>query len=146
MLELIRKSFLLQHWEFLVLVVAIGYFIVRLGRNGNKNLTKQKSDEKVIADDYKSEDDHDESESDLTPSLEDVKMVPYGGVSVTLPGGADEFFAMVNDRRSIRKYSNKTVDIEVIKKCIHAAGTSPSGAHTEPWTYCIVKRLNSFGN
>jgi len=60
---------------------------------------------------------------------------------MTLPGGADEFYNLMNDRRSVRKFSNKPVDIEIIKKCIYAAGTSPSGAHTEPWTFCVVKRL-----
>ncbi|XP_031634806.1 iodotyrosine deiodinase 1, partial [Contarinia nasturtii] len=34
---------------------------------------------------------------------------------------------------------NKPVDIGVIKKCILTAGTSPSGAHTEPWTFCVIQ-------
>ena len=28
--------------------------------------------------------------------------------------------------------------MEVIDNIIKAAGTSPSGAHTEPWTYVVV--------
>ena len=145
MLEIIQKSYLLQHWEFLVLVVTIGYFIVRLTRKENKrenkNSNKRSNDDEMIAKDYRIEDDHGENESDLTPALEDVEMIPYRGVQVALSGGADEFFNLMNDRRSVRKFSNKPVDIEMIKKCIHAAGTSPSGAHTEPWTFCVVKRL-----
>lgn len=112
---------------------------MRLGRNGHKNLNSQQmSDDKVIADDYKVDDD--ENEDELTPSLEDVEMVPYKGITVTIPGGAEAFYRMVNDRRSIRKFSSRPISLDVIKKCIHAAGTSPSGAHTEPWTYCIVQR------
>lgn len=45
---------------------------------------------------------------------------------------------MANNRRSVRKYSRKPVPIEVIENCVRAAGTSPSGAHTEPWTFCVV--------
>lgn len=45
--------------------------------------------------------------------------------NIVLSDGANEFFEMVNDRRSVRKYSKKPVDIEIIKKCILAAGTGP---------------------
>lgn len=44
----------------------------------------------------------------------------------------------MNNRRSVRNYSSRSVDFKILEKCIHAAGTSPSGAHTEPWTYCVV--------
>jgi iodotyrosine deiodinase len=144
MLELIQKSFLLQHWQLLVVFAAIGYFIVRLGRSVKKDPNKRNNDDEIIARDYRSDDDCGENESDLTPALEDVTMVPYRGVTVILPGGAEEFYKLMNDRRSIRKFSTKAVDIEVIKKCVLAAGTSPSGAHTEPWTYCIIKRFELF--
>lgn len=137
MLEIIQKSFLLQHWELVVLFITIGYFIVKIGKTEKKT----KNDDETIASDFKSEDDHGENESDLIPALDNIEMIPYRGVTIKLPGGADEFFKMMNDRRSIRKFSNKTVDEEIIKKCIHAAGTSPSGAHTEPWTYCVIKRF-----
>lgn len=145
MLEIIQKSYLLQHWEFLVLFMTIGYFIVRLTRkekkSENKNSNKRSNDDEMIAKDYRFEDDHGENEADLTPALEEIEMIPYRGVQVKLQGGADEFYNLMNDRRSIRKFSNKPVDMEIIKKCIHAAGTSPSGAHTEPWTFCVVKRF-----
>lgn len=139
----LKKSFFIQHWEFIVLFITIVYFISKL-RNGNQKSSQSKSqrvnndnDDEVIASDYQKDDDEDNEE--LTPALEDVDHVVYNGVQVKLKGGANEFFAMANDRRSIRMFSNKPVDIEVVKKCILAAGTSPSGAHTEPWTYCLVK-------
>lgn len=55
-----------------------------------------------------------------------------------LPHGADQFYSLVNDRRSVRAFSTRPVDYDVIAKCVLAAGTSPSGAHTEPWTFCVV--------
>lgn len=48
--------------------------------------------------------------------------VPFSGASVTLPGGADQFFKLANDRRSVRMFSKKAVDFGTIEKCILAAG------------------------
>lgn len=136
----IENSFFLQHWEILVIVISIAFFALRLRdrrRIESNTATLQVNDDETIANDEKS----DEIDTDdLTPSLEDVGHVPFGGATVVLKGGVREFYNMAKDRRSIRKFSRKTVDIEVVKKCIHAAGTAPSGAHTEPWTFCLVKR------
>ena len=41
-------------------------------------------------------------------------------------------------RRSIRFISDRAVPRQIIDNIIRAAGTSPSGAHTEPWTYVVV--------
>ena len=134
----IEKSFLLRHWEFLVIFISIVYFASRL-RDKQKSLdvTRPLNDEETIDNDAKA----DKVESDdLTPSLENVDHVPFKGASAVLKGGIHEFYNMASDRRSIRKFSQKSVDIEIVKKCIHAAGTAPSGAHTEPWTFCLVER------
>ena len=45
-----------------------------------------------------------------------------------------EFYELCNGRRSLRFFSDKSVPMEVINNIVHTAGTSPSGAHTEPWT------------
>lgn len=140
----LSKSFLIQRWEFIVLFIAVVYFLAKLQNKRNIHISKAaahkvKSDDEVIAGDFKSDELNDED--DLTPSLEDIDYVPYKGARVSLKGGAQEFLEMMNDRRSVRMFSNKPVDIEIVRKCIQAAGTSPSGAHTEPWTFCLVKEL-----
>ena len=43
---------------------------------------------------------------------------------------ADEFYKLVNKRRSCRFFSSEMVPRDVLEQCILAAGTSPSGAHT----------------
>jgi len=48
------------------------------------------------------------------------------------------FYAEVNARRSVRTYSPETFPIEVLEKCVLAAGTAPSGANLQPWSYVIV--------
>ncbi|XP_075162609.1 iodotyrosine deiodinase [Haematobia irritans] len=75
-----------------------------------------------------------------TPALEEKEHIPYKGATNTLPGGAKQFYEMVNDRRSVRDFSCSPVPPrEIIEDSIRAAGTSPSGAHTEPWTFCVVR-------
>ncbi|XP_012157408.1 iodotyrosine deiodinase 1 [Ceratitis capitata] len=77
------------------------------------------------------------------PALKVENHVPFRGAQVTLPAGAKQFYELVNNRRSVRSYKSKRIPpLEVIEDCIHAAGTSPSGAHTEPWTFCVVSDNN----
>ena len=75
-----------------------------------------------------------------TPALEDKAHVLYDGATISLTGGAQQFYEMMQNRRSVRAFKPLPIpSIDVIKKCIMAAGTAPSGAHTEPWTFCIIK-------
>ncbi|KAF0699717.1 Aste57867_9731 [Aphanomyces stellatus] len=49
------------------------------------------------------------------------------------------FAQFLTMRRSLRFYSDEDVPVEIIENCIEAAGTAPSGAHTQPWYFCLVK-------
>ena len=49
------------------------------------------------------------------------------------------FYEHLNKRRSIRDLSSDPIPMEIIENIIRAAGTSPSGAHSEPWTFVVVK-------
>tara|TARA_B100000427_G_scaffold50338_1_gene38335 strand:+ start:991 stop:1644 length:654 start_codon:yes stop_codon:yes gene_type:complete len=44
----------------------------------------------------------------------------------------------MKDRRSVREFSPEPVPLDVVRKCIQIAGTAPSGAHKQPWTFCLV--------
>jgi nitroreductase len=48
------------------------------------------------------------------------------------------FYESINRRRTVRDFSDKPVDIEVINNLLRAASTAPSGAHKQPWTFCVV--------
>jgi nitroreductase len=48
------------------------------------------------------------------------------------------FFQRFNQRRSIRQFSGKSVPREVIENIIKTAGTAPSGANKQPWTFVVV--------
>lgn len=49
------------------------------------------------------------------------------------------FFTLLDGRRSVRHFSPEPVADEVIDNLIRAASTAPSGAHKQPWTFCVVK-------
>ena len=51
---------------------------------------------------------------------------------------SDEFYKWLDKRRTIRDFSDKPVPKEVIENIILSASTAPSGAHKQPWTFCIV--------
>ena len=48
------------------------------------------------------------------------------------------FFNLMNKRRTTRHFSNKNVPRELIEYAIKTAGTSPSGAHLQPWTFVAI--------
>lgn len=50
-----------------------------------------------------------------------------------------KFYDWMNERRTVRDFSDKPVSREVIENIILSAGTAPSGAHKQPWTFCVVQ-------
>lgn len=51
---------------------------------------------------------------------------------------AKSFHALLDRRRSVRHFSAEPVPYEVIAEVVRAARTAPSGAHKQPWTFCVV--------
>ncbi len=49
------------------------------------------------------------------------------------------FYENLNRRRTVREFSDKEVDFEIIENAIRAAGTAPSGANLQPWRFVVVK-------
>jgi len=49
------------------------------------------------------------------------------------------FLSEISTRRTVREFSNKTFPIEIIENCIKSAGTAPSGANKQPWSFTIVE-------
>lgn len=42
-------------------------------------------------------------------------------------------------RRSVRTFSSKPIPREVIDNIIRIAASAPSGAHKQPWTFCVIE-------
>lgn len=51
---------------------------------------------------------------------------------------SNQLFQNLDKRRSVRSFSDRPVDIKVIENIIATASTAPSGAHKQPWTFCVV--------
>lgn len=51
---------------------------------------------------------------------------------------AAEFYAEMRRRRTVRDISDRPVPIEIVKHCLRAAGTAPSGANMQPWRFVVV--------
>jgi len=49
------------------------------------------------------------------------------------------FFEWMNTRRTVRDFSDKSIPEKIIETIILSASTAPSGAHKQPWTFCVVK-------
>jgi nitroreductase len=49
------------------------------------------------------------------------------------------FYETMDSRRSVREFSDRAIPREVIENLIKTAATAPSGAHKQPWTFCVVE-------
>ena len=50
----------------------------------------------------------------------------------------NNFYEWMDKRRTVRDFSDKPVPKAVMEKIILSASTAPSGAHKQPWTFCVV--------
>lgn len=51
---------------------------------------------------------------------------------------AQEFLAHMQRRHTVRDYSGRPVPRSIVKACIAAAGTAPSGANHQPWHFAAI--------
>lgn len=53
-----------------------------------------------------------------------------------------EFLELMKTRRSVRHFSPEPVPWELIENALRTAGTAPSGANQQPWTFVVVSDPN----
>jgi len=49
------------------------------------------------------------------------------------------FYDLIKTRRSIRQFSLKKIDDNIIENAIKSAGTAPNGANLQPWHFVVIK-------
>ena len=49
-----------------------------------------------------------------------------------------EFLQLMRARRSVRTFSSEPVRMALVENAVRVAGTAPSGAHQQPWTFVVV--------
>jgi nitroreductase len=70
--------------------------------------------------------------------------IKYEGVTVAddeIVERSQAYYEMMDKRRSVRVFSDKAVPFEVVENIIKTASTAPSGAHKQPWIFCVVSNL-----
>lgn len=45
----------------------------------------------------------------------------------------------IRKRRSVRKYLNKPVPMDIVMKLLEAGRLAPSGNNTQPWSFIVVQ-------
>jgi iodotyrosine deiodinase len=48
------------------------------------------------------------------------------------------FLEGMRERRTVREFSPEAIPDELIENAVETAGTAPSGAHQQPWTFVVV--------
>ena len=56
----------------------------------------------------------------------------------TVLARSDQFYHWMDKRRTVRDFSDQKVPRSVIENILLTASTAPSGAHKQPWTFCVI--------
>ncbi|MEP0712476.1 nitroreductase family protein [Algoriphagus sp.] len=51
---------------------------------------------------------------------------------------SEHFYQEMDQRRTVREFDPRPVPLEVMENIILTASTAPSGAHKQPWTFCLI--------
>jgi nitroreductase len=51
---------------------------------------------------------------------------------------SEQFYQEMDQRRTVREFDPRPVAVEILEKIILTASTAPSGAHKQPWTFCLI--------
>lgn len=75
----------------------------------------------------------------------DPEMEPYDPEHVPPEESLERaraFRELMDGRRTVRTFSHDPVEKQVIQEILHTAGTAPSGAHKQPWTFVAIQDQN----
>lgn len=67
-----------------------------------------------------------------------IKYVPIGLTEDQSVEKSLSFCHLMEKRRSIRQFSNSPVSKKIIENIILTASSAPSGAHKQPWSFCVI--------
>ncbi|GAB1294883.1 Iodotyrosine deiodinase 1 [Apodemus speciosus] len=132
----------------MVLVAVVCILVVWVFKHADRSLEKKKDGPQAqpwVDEDLKDSTEHlrvEEDADEWQEAEESVEHIPFAHTRYPeqeMRARSQEFYELLNKRRSVRFISSEQVPMEVIDNVIKAAGTAPSGAHTEPWTFVVVK-------
>lgn len=148
LVNLLTHLFHQPYWlTFLcVVIVNIVFQVIRsrkyVDRNKSNTEKIKKTDKqrKEAADDETEEEDEDTKDKPaLEENLEHIPFVHESYTDEEMETRSLEFYRQMNKRRTLRFFSPRCIPRQVVDNLIQTAGTAPSGAHTEPWTFVVVE-------
>jgi nitroreductase len=77
----------------------------------------------------------------MSAESEEQEFIPLRGVRYPVEEMLHQsraFYQLMDHRRTVRDFSDKPVPRELIENLIMTASSAPSGAHKQPWTFCVV--------
>jgi len=135
----------LQPHTALLLLLFLSSLLFIFSKKEKKVKKEEKKEEPVrkeSADDENADDDDDEEDYEKPALDEQLEHVPFQHEMLSeseMISKSAEFYTTMNKRRTLRFFSSQPIPRQVIDNIVLAAATSPSGAHTEPWTYVVVE-------
>lgn len=134
----------LSHYWLHLLCIIIAFLIAKFFSGFRSNLRAEKYGAHHIKGDEAIAQDSVES---LDPDSynEEANHIPYrqtNRMSATeMMKQAQDFYKFMNERRSVRFISKEPIpSLDLIKTIVLTAGTAPSGAHMQPWTFVVVSK------
>ena len=74
--------------------------------------------------------------------MSDVEFVNFEGAhdpGLPVEEAAQGFYEVMQGRRTVRHFSDREVSRKTIEWLVKAAGSAPSGANLQPWTFVCVQ-------
>lgn len=142
-----QAPFFATYWPYictLLLAVAIALWLGarRPETPSSKKIVAKETGEHPLSEFKEDVPDIDEKGSAGTLHSPDTPHIPYTFEELSeaeMLQKSETFYQSLNKRRSIRQISSRPVPVNIIKNIIKTAGTSPSGAHSEPWVFVVIK-------
>lgn len=78
--------------------------------------------------------------------MHEENFIPYTGPqydSEETVQKASAFRSFMDQRRSIRYFSDKPIPEGVLEDLIMTGSSAPSGAHKQPWTFCLITNADT---
>ena len=73
--------------------------------------------------------------------IEGFEHIRYEGLCINPEDAierSEKFLLEMDQRRTVREFDTRPVPLKVLENIILTANTAPSGAHKQPWTFCLI--------
>lgn len=74
----------------------------------------------------------------MAKTVETVALSLVRKTNAEMLAASQQFFELMQARRTVRDFSADPVDPEIIRLAVRAAATAPSGANQQPWSFVAI--------